>query len=60
MLWILILIIGVMLLLLFLTSKPEEDQSEEVPVYVCSECNETDCDCHLSEDQNGSEPGDDK
>ncbi len=60
MLWIFILIIAVLLLLLFITSKPEEEQSEELPVYICSECNETDCKCHLAKDPNGSEPGDDK
>jgi hypothetical protein len=60
MLWIFILIIVVLLFLLFVTNKPEGEDSEEMPVYVCSECNETDCDCHLVKDQNGSEPGGDR
>lgn len=57
MLWILILIIFVLLILLYITSKPEEEKAEEIPVYICTECNETDCDCHKADQKKPKEPG---
>jgi len=54
------LIIMILLFLFVVNMKSSEASHKDIQVYVCPECNETDCDCHLVENQNFSEPGKDQ